>query len=305
VFPAAEALDAGLVRSVHPPDELLPAAYELAHEIADNTSAVSVALTRQMLWRMLGESHPMAAHQVDSQGIDAMGKSADAREGVVAFLQKRTIACFVVAPARKAAVGRFGLRYTRGGFGTPFFGANHQVRVDGASLVVQDRDDERVAPISSVAAAAALAGVALDDDPGVGSDIPPLDNPDVPLAIDPASAAALGEWYGFAASVLEEVRWQRRAHGTVSRVQLWPEHFDLAFDHGADRPGAVRANLGASPGDAAHPEPYLYAGPWEHQDGDFWNESFGASLSYAALLAADDQRAAALDFFGTALDLLG
>jgi enoyl-CoA hydratase/carnithine racemase len=89
VFPASEALDAGLVRSVHPADELLPAAYAIAREIADNTSAVSVALTRQMLWRMLGEPHPMSAHRLDSKGIDYMGASADAREGVSSFLQKR------------------------------------------------------------------------------------------------------------------------------------------------------------------------------------------------------------------------
>jgi enoyl-CoA hydratase/carnithine racemase len=89
VFAAEEALAAGLVRSVHSADELLPAAYAIAHEIADNTSAVSVALTRQMLWRMLGEPHPMSAHRIDSRGIDYMGASADAREGVSAFLQKR------------------------------------------------------------------------------------------------------------------------------------------------------------------------------------------------------------------------
>lgn len=89
VFDAAEALDRGLVRSVHPPDELLPAAYEIAREIATNTSAVSVAMTRQMLWRMLGEAHPMAAHQVDSPAIANLGRSADAREGVVSFLEKR------------------------------------------------------------------------------------------------------------------------------------------------------------------------------------------------------------------------
>src|SRR5205823_6948546 len=69
VFPAAEALEAGLVRSVYPPDELLPAAYALAREIADNTSSISVALSRQMLWRMLGASHPMEAHKVDSKGV--------------------------------------------------------------------------------------------------------------------------------------------------------------------------------------------------------------------------------------------
>jgi enoyl-CoA hydratase/carnithine racemase len=98
VFPASEALEAGLVRSVHPDDELLPAAYELAREIADNTSAVSVALTRQMLWRMAGESHPMAAHRVDSRGINAMGVSPDVREGVVSFLEKRP-AQFTMRPS--------------------------------------------------------------------------------------------------------------------------------------------------------------------------------------------------------------
>ncbi len=89
VFPADEALAAGLVRSVHPADELLPAAHAIAREIADNTSAVSVVLSRQMLWRMLGEPHPMAAHRIDSKGIDYMGASPDAREGVLSFLQKR------------------------------------------------------------------------------------------------------------------------------------------------------------------------------------------------------------------------
>jgi enoyl-CoA hydratase/carnithine racemase len=89
VFPATEALERGLVRSVHPAGDLLPAAYELAREIADNTAPVSVALTRQMLWRMLGADHPMEAHRVDSRGIQSRGASADAREGVESFLEKR------------------------------------------------------------------------------------------------------------------------------------------------------------------------------------------------------------------------
>lgn len=89
VFPAAEALDGGLVRSVHAADDLLPAAQAIAKEIADNTAPVSVALTRQMLWRMLGAAHPMEAHRVDSRGILSRGASPDAREGVVSFLEKR------------------------------------------------------------------------------------------------------------------------------------------------------------------------------------------------------------------------
>jgi enoyl-CoA hydratase/carnithine racemase len=89
VFPAQEALAAGLVRSVHPADELLDAAYALAREIADNTAPVSVALARQMMWRMLGAEHPMLAHRVDSRAMFARGQSADAREGVTSFLEKR------------------------------------------------------------------------------------------------------------------------------------------------------------------------------------------------------------------------
>jgi enoyl-CoA hydratase/carnithine racemase len=89
VFPASEALAAGLVRSVHPADELLDAARELASEIAERSAPVSVALSRQMLWRMLGADHPMEAHKVDSRGIYSMGRSPDAREGVMAFLEKR------------------------------------------------------------------------------------------------------------------------------------------------------------------------------------------------------------------------
>ena len=89
VFPAQEAFDKGLVRSLHAPDELLPAARALAREIADNTAPVSVAITRQLIWRMAGANHPMDAHRADSRGIQARGRSGDAREGVMSFLEKR------------------------------------------------------------------------------------------------------------------------------------------------------------------------------------------------------------------------
>ena len=89
VFDAAEALDGGLVRSVVPADELMSTARELATKIAANTSALSVTLTRHMLWRTLGASHPMEAHKLDSRGVQYMGASADAKEGVESFLEKR------------------------------------------------------------------------------------------------------------------------------------------------------------------------------------------------------------------------
>ncbi len=89
VFSAQEALEGGLVRSVHPKDELLDAARALAREIAENTAPVSVALARQLMWRMLGAEHPMIAHRADSRGMVARGQSADAVEGITAFLEKR------------------------------------------------------------------------------------------------------------------------------------------------------------------------------------------------------------------------
>jgi len=98
VFPAEEALAGGLVSRVVAPEALIDTARGLAREIADHTSALSVALCRQMLWRMLGADHPMEAHKVDSRAIYWMGQSADAREGVQAFLEKRP-ARFTLRPS--------------------------------------------------------------------------------------------------------------------------------------------------------------------------------------------------------------
>jgi enoyl-CoA hydratase/carnithine racemase len=89
VFGAEQALKDGLVRSVHAPDDLLPAAYALAREIADNTAPVSIALTRAMLWRLSAADHPMAAHRIDSRAIYRRARSGDAREGIASFLEKR------------------------------------------------------------------------------------------------------------------------------------------------------------------------------------------------------------------------
>ena len=89
LFGAEEALDAGLVRSVHPRDDVVLAARALAAEIATNAAPVSVALARRMMWTLLGADHPMAAHRADSRAMFARGQSADAREGVTSFLEKR------------------------------------------------------------------------------------------------------------------------------------------------------------------------------------------------------------------------
>ena len=92
VFDAAEAKSAGLVQSVHAPEDLVPAAVELAHKVTDKSAPVAVACARQMLWRMLAATHPMDAHRLDSRGIQSRGASADVREGVAAFLEKRDAA---------------------------------------------------------------------------------------------------------------------------------------------------------------------------------------------------------------------
>jgi enoyl-CoA hydratase/carnithine racemase len=90
LFDAREALDCGLVRSVHTPEELMPAARMLAREIADNTAPVSIALTRQMMWRGLTMSEPMEAHRIDSRAVYSRARSADAKEGVRSFFAKET-----------------------------------------------------------------------------------------------------------------------------------------------------------------------------------------------------------------------
>ena len=89
IFDAEEAKAGGLVRSVHAPDDLLYAAQSLAREIADNTSAISVAMTRAMMWRLAGSDHPMEAHKIDSRAIYRLSRGADAKEGIASFLEKR------------------------------------------------------------------------------------------------------------------------------------------------------------------------------------------------------------------------
>ena len=195
----------------------------------------------------------------------------------------------VLAPCRHAANGRIGLRFTYHGFGTPFFGADRQVRVEDGELVDDRAGTERRAPITTLREAAAFLGSVPGAPAGVYTPTTPFE-PDAPLVVDRAAAAAVGDWFGLAASVLEQLRADAGAEpgGSPSRVQLWPEHFDLAVDLGPD---GRRANYGASPGDEAHPEPYVYVGPWDRAgvpDDPFWNEPFGASLPWSAVLDGHD-----------------
>ena len=124
--------------------------------------------------------------------------------------------------------------------------------------------------------------------------------PDAPLAVDAAAAAALADWFGFATSVSRSCGVDLEAGRAVA--QLWPEHFDLAFELG-DADAGTRANYGASPGDADHPEPYLYVGPWDTSRRDradsLWT-SRSARRSVRRAAATDDARSRGRDFFGRA-----
>ena len=219
------------------------------------------------------------------------------------FLQARealrSLACYVIAPARKASTGRIGLRPTGDGFGTPPFDDGTRIVVRGDRIV---REPDLDIPITTLRAAAEVLGVALSPDPGVGHDLPPFE-PDDPLAVDAESSNALGRWYAYGARVLGELREQLVAagRGTASEIQLWPEHFDLAFDWGAD--DANRLGLGASPGDTYQADPYVYASPWVKEaitEDHFWNAPFGAVVPYTDLLSTADPVATARDFFGEA-----
>ena len=190
------------------------------------------------------------------------------------------VAEHLLAPARYAATGKIGLRFTYHGFGTPFFGADRQVRIEDGVLV----DGDRRQALSTIGAAGMFLDLEPGAPPGVYTPATALD-PDAQVTVDPASARALGEWFGFGASLLEQLRADAGEGDASSRVQIWPEHFDIAVDLGREE---ARANFGASPGDDAHPEPYLYVGPWGPRAGEFWNEPFGASLSYSAIRAGAD-----------------
>jgi hypothetical protein len=204
----------------------------------------------------------------------------------------------LVAEARRLANTKFGLRYTRGGFGTPFFADDEQVRVEPGRLVHQRRDEAESVAITTLRAASEFLGI----EPGTAAgehDSPPLGDLDTDLGATPETGCFLGAWFGFAWAVLEELRLTDGA-ADVERTQLWPGHFDPATAMG-DVDAGRRATYGASPGDAGHDEPYLYVGAWGDVDraDPFWNETAfnGASMTYAELQATENPVAAAIEFF--------
>lgn len=211
------------------------------------------------------------------------------------------LAVYVISPARRRVNGKIALRWTLGGFGTPFFGADEQVRVVGCQIVRQVGQTATAAPITNLNDAAAFV---LDGPPDLKwatkFNVPAAGDLDAQLAVDASASAWLADWYGFATSVLEELRSEAETIDT-SRVQLWAEHFDVAFECMSEADGR-RAGFGVSPGDATVPEPYLYVLPWTFDrvpESSLWNADVfhGAMLPFSALTGSHDQRGAALDFF--------
>ena len=259
-------------------------------------------------WDELARAAPGLAPWCADRWLGAWHRLADPPGDVVPTrVGLHTIAEWVLSPARAAGNGKIGLRWTYGGLGTPFFrvdGADRQVRIEGAELVVDEVDHERRIPLTTLSAAADAAGA----DPGMDKPYVPATEraDDAPALVEPVAASFLADWFGFATSVLEELRAEAEAADEPSRLQLWPEHFDLSFEQGSERAGR-RAGFGCSPGDADNPLPYAYVVPWAEAGPDFfWSAtSFrGAALGWDVISGAEDQRATVLDFFRRGRDLL-
>ncbi|MCU4184044.1 hypothetical protein K6U06_06705 [Acidiferrimicrobium sp. IK] len=206
------------------------------------------------------------------------------------------LAQHVLAPWRYQAHRRIGLRWTLGGFGTPFVHVDRQSRVTDGLLVRQSGDVAEGMTPSTLGEAAAWLGGPLGAPPESFTPASPAD-PEEPLTVRPDAAAWVGEWFGFATRVLEEVRVGEPDYGR-RRVQLWPEHFDVSVELGA---GPAGGTFGASPGDADHDGPYLYVTEWEKgrlAASEWRDPAFpGVSLPVADLLAAREQTDAAVAFF--------
>ena len=202
----------------------------------------------------------------------------------------------IVSPARAAATGKaFSLVALPGGFGTPPLPGGGCVRIDGLELVVERADGgEKRAALTTLSQSAAAVGLPSD---GLS---------DAALELDAAAAALLAGAYDLADGVLRALYAEAPPVAAPTGNQLWPEHFDIAIEHG-EEPAGKRATYGFSPGDAAHPEPYFYVAPWTApSDLTIWTAVgfTGAELNWPQLLEAEDPSAAALQFFREYRDAL-
>ncbi|HEY7952598.1 MAG TPA: hypothetical protein VID70_06380 [Solirubrobacteraceae bacterium] len=261
---------------------------------------VSPVSNGNLLWDDLAREDEELAAWCASRWLGAWPRLQAPPEHLVRTRQAlHKVAEHVISPTRKRANDKIGLRYTWGGFGTPFFGKNVQIRVAGDALIVQIGERVQHGRLTTLEDAAEFIGFDLTRYDLAGAD--------EPLQVDAAASSWLGEWFGFAASVLAQLRVESPEDLERSHMQLWPEHFDMAVELGSEQQRR-RATYGASPGDAQHEEPYLYVSPWEGvpDDAELWNgQGFrGAQLSLGELLAAESQREVALEFLRERRDAL-
>jgi hypothetical protein len=205
------------------------------------------------------------------------------------------VAEHVLGAARYAADGHIGLRPSPGGFCTPPHASiegERQLLVVGSELLVSGERGERRHPLTTLREVAHFAGVVAGAPAELYTPTTPLDL-DRPLGIDLEAARQLADWFALTQTALEVVMAEHDADDPAP-AQLWPEHFDLATTIG-------EVNVGGSPGDAEHPIPYLYVGPWTPRSGAFWNEPFGASFGADQVHSVED----ALAFLRIGLDLAG
>ncbi|HEV8296311.1 MAG TPA: hypothetical protein VGQ20_03410 [Acidimicrobiales bacterium] len=274
---------------------------------AEPSSVVTPTSAGAHTWRAIVDAHPEIATFAADRWLAAWRRLPEVPAG---FAQTRDslhlVAFYLMAQARRQVNGRIGLRWTRGGFGTPFFGDDVQVRVEHVHVVVQTRHGVRFDTLSTLRRAGTLIGLTPRGRDREHFDVPELGDVDAEMRIDPRAVAFLDSWFGLSASVLEELRVDG-SNLDPGRVQLWPEHFDLAVDLG-DADSGRRATFGASPGDATHAEPYFYVAAWEPVDRDepYWNDPAfnGASLLMRELAGAEDQRATALAFLQRGLAVI-
>jgi hypothetical protein len=206
------------------------------------------------------------------------------------------VAVHVLARRRYALCGKFGLRATPGGFGTPAGGPpDYEVVRTSGRWLVRERTGKHAATVvldlghASLGEAATAASVDLGERFSVGRDTLPVGDLDAPLDVDDAAARALGTWYGFGSAVLDAAVTSLPDGATPAVVQVWPEHFDAGIDVSTGPAGGL--TIGASPGDRHVAEPYLYVQPWSDErpgPPDFWNTTFGAVLAYGDLAVSSD-----------------
>lgn len=270
-------------------------------------TVVAPTSSGDMTWVELVEAHPKLAEFARPRWLGAYAAIAPTPDGYGTTLTSlHRLAMAAIAPARHQANTKFGLRWVPGGFGTPFYGDDTQIRVLGNRLLIERAGVGEEHAVTTIAAAAELVGATVDMTTATEHDSPAIGALDEPLDIDDAHAAFISEWWGLGTAALELVR-NDDATVNPGRPQLWPGHFDVGVEFGSED---ARASFGASPGDHSHDEPYLYVAPWYAdrltiEPDDFWNaQGFTGAELPASKLGNGDPVVTAVAFYRTARDLL-